>query len=114
MCGVRARGGACVRRGCSRQNVSGAPFRVPPRMADPPPRRRCPCRPSDIVGILVCVPIGFYGARYNKARVTAWGFVTSSVGVLMFALPMVALPAYAPVGATSAKGQLCSATNTSR
>lgn len=63
----------------------------------------------DIVGIVVTVPIGYYGARYNKARVTAWGFVISTIGVLLFVLPMAVLPKYSPSGGSLSGHAVCSA-----
>ena len=65
---------------------------------------------SDAVTCVLAIFVGHYGTRFNKARVSAIGFVASAVGVLLFALPYFISPTYQPTGSTGT--QVCDAANT--
>ena len=68
----------------------------------------------DVIGIITCVPVGYYGAKYNKARVTTYGFILSVVGCWLFVLPLAVLPMYkAPTDAATGT-EYCSASNLDR
>lgn len=67
---------------------------------------------SDAIACALAIFTGHYGARLNKARVSAAGFIASTLGVLLFALPYFISPKYKPTGSTGT--QVCDAGNTHR
>lgn len=56
---------------------------------------------NDAIMTVLSIPVGFYGVRFNKARVAAWGYLASTIGIFLFALPYVAAPAYHPTTAAT-------------
>ena len=67
---------------------------------------------SDPIICALAVFVGHYGARFNKARVSAIGFVACTLGVFLYALPYFISPAYHPN--SSAGTEVCAATNANR
>ncbi len=50
----------------------------------------------DAVMVVIAIPVGHYGSRGNKARLTAIGFCTINVSLILFALPHFVTPKYEP------------------
>jgi hypothetical protein len=50
----------------------------------------------DAVVVVLAIPVGHYGSRGNKARLTAAGFCAINVSLLLFALPHFVTPKYEP------------------
>jgi solute carrier organic anion transporter family, member 5A len=46
--------------------------------------------------VVLAIPVGHYGSRGNKARLTAAGFCAINVSLLLFALPHFVTPKYEP------------------
>ena len=67
---------------------------------------------NDAIMIVLAIPIGYYGACMNKARVTAVGFVFAVIGILLFALAYLVSSSYTPLG--NGNSEMCSASNTGR
>jgi MFS family permease len=66
----------------------------------------------DAISIVLSIPVGYYFATWNKARVSAVGFVLANIGMLLFALPYAVSPSYEPSGYSGT--QVCDAGNTAQ
>ena len=58
----------------------------------------------EFLGLLVAVPVGYYGARRHKARWLTIGCAITACGFLGFALPYFLTPKYAPVAPANSPG----------
>lgn len=65
---------------------------------------------GDAVSVVIAIPMSHYGARVNKARVLAIGFICHNVGIALFALPHFVTGRYQPEGSTQNTESICAAT----
>ena len=62
---------------------------------------------GDAFALIISIPLGHYGLKWNKARVTTYGCMLAVVGVGLFALPQFVTSKYNPVGAEPNNELLC-------